>query len=314
MHRCCAENDSADTGSSPLSLTEEQQVVAAFYDEKTRRILAKYGPGPRVHYHTGFSDGAVDPRWSLDELRARLIESQEALLAEVTRHIAPRSGGIELLDVGCGLGGGSLYWAESLRARVTAITLVPSHAAVVRALSKMAGVADRVRVFVRDAHALPGSDLFDAAVAIETSCYLERRTWFERLASLLKPGGSAHIADWFVGRPEAAPRVDTYYRTRMGSPDAYRSAARAAGLRTLHFETWSDRVAGFWSLSRAWSEAAMMGRPVDDPERARLERSRSEHAHLGASFANGDLLYGHMIVQRAPLGRRLGAASWSSAT
>ena len=32
------------------------QDVIAYFDSKTHSILKRYGPGPRVHYHTGLVD------------------------------------------------------------------------------------------------------------------------------------------------------------------------------------------------------------------------------------------------------------------
>ena len=51
----------------------------------------------------------------------------------------------EILDVGCGLGGGSIFWAQEFGARVTAVTCVPFHAGHVARFAVEAGVrgADR---------------------------------------------------------------------------------------------------------------------------------------------------------------------------
>ena len=50
----------------------------------------------------------------------------------------------EILDVGCGLGGGSIFWAEEFGAQVTAVTCVPSHTEWVTRFAMEAGVSHRI--------------------------------------------------------------------------------------------------------------------------------------------------------------------------
>src|SRR5690348_12412063 len=102
--------------------------VVAWYEQKTRFLLDKYGPGPRVHYHTGLVSPETKPATDLDALRRQIVASQEALLRHAARiWQADRHLCGDVLDVGCGLGGGSIFWAQEYAARVTALTPVPSH-------------------------------------------------------------------------------------------------------------------------------------------------------------------------------------------
>src|ERR1700688_4513632 len=103
-----------------------------YYDGKTEAILRRYGPGPRVHYHAGVVDDLESLQMPVDVLRRRLVVAQERILihaGEAWRGASNLSG--EVLDVGCGLGGGSLFWAQTFGARVTAMTCVPAHAKLV---------------------------------------------------------------------------------------------------------------------------------------------------------------------------------------
>jgi tocopherol O-methyltransferase len=62
------------------------QRVACFYDSKTQTILSRYGPGPRIHYHTGIvdqpmTDAELAPvRATAAGLRRMLVAAQERLL------------------------------------------------------------------------------------------------------------------------------------------------------------------------------------------------------------------------------------------
>ena len=60
---------------SPTSVQE----IADFYDHKTRTVLRRYGPGPRVHYRTGFVD-ELDSSANIADLRKQLVASQERVL------------------------------------------------------------------------------------------------------------------------------------------------------------------------------------------------------------------------------------------
>ena len=101
------------------------QHLVAHYQRKTRAILERYGPGPRVHYHTGLADEPALPGSSVEGLRQSLVAAQERLLyhaAGIWDAASTLSG--DVLDVGCGLGGGAIFWAQEFGAQVTAVTCV----------------------------------------------------------------------------------------------------------------------------------------------------------------------------------------------
>ena len=84
--------------------------IVGYYDSKTQAILRRYGPGPRVHYHTGLVDEPPRLDLSIEELRLRLVAAQERMLyhaASVWDASSALCG--DVLDVGCGLGGGAIF-------------------------------------------------------------------------------------------------------------------------------------------------------------------------------------------------------------
>src|ERR1700688_803872 len=110
----------------PIPVALVSDPVANYYERKTESILSRYGPGPRVHFHTGFRD---DPptQATAAQLRSQIRDSQERMLrvsadAWNFRGIDFR----QVLDVGCGLGGSAIFWAEEFGADVTAITMAHS--------------------------------------------------------------------------------------------------------------------------------------------------------------------------------------------
>src|SRR5687768_17363706 len=103
-------------------------VVASYYDRKTASILKKYGPGPRVHFHLGYFEEPLDTAVEADVLRQRIRRAQEDVVERAARAWdAPREFAGRLLDVGCGLGGGAIYWAQHCPTDVTAVTIAREH-------------------------------------------------------------------------------------------------------------------------------------------------------------------------------------------
>jgi len=284
------------TGQAPRR-PSGREAVAAWEEEKTEAILRRYGPGPRVHYHTGLVDEPVPPGLPEAELRERIHAAQEALLGELARAVGRFPDGGHVLDVGCGLGGGALYWAAEHAAKVTALTITPSHVQWVRRFAEAAGVGSRVRPLLGDALEVPGRACFDAVVAVESACYLPRREWFRHVRRLLRPGGVCVVADCFLGRPELAAPFDAYWRTRIGRLGEYLSAAHEAGLELELCEELSARTVNFWTLTldvraRESHGAACTAAP------GALAISRCEHLRLQQGLLDGGLQYALLVLRQ----------------
>jgi tocopherol O-methyltransferase len=275
------------------------QDVAAYFEEKTQAILKRYGPGPRVHYHAGLVDQAPPPGLTEQALRRRLVEAQEHLLylaAENWNAQSTLSG--DILDVGCGLGGGAIFWAHEFGARVVAVTSVPSHVDYVAGFVTRAGVDSRVQALLCDAEEVPGENRFDAAVAVDSSGYLHRRKWFRRVASLLRPGGHLFIIDCFVERHEYEKPFNHHWHTRVGSLAEYLSAAEEVGLRQEAIEDISHRTEHFWTttLDLIRMEAQKPG--LSPGEALRHEASLRAHTLVRQGLQDEGLRYAVLSFSR----------------
>lgn len=251
--------------------------VVDWYERKTESILTKYGPGPRVHFHIGLYDEELPAEADFEGIRRQLTTGQERLIAHAANRWNDRerlSG--RVLDVGCGLGGGSIFWAQTFGAEVAALTIVPGHERIIRDFTAAAGVASRVTPVIADACAFEEPALFDAAVAFESVCYLDRRAWFRQLTRLIRPDGAVFVEDTFLEDPSAAPLFDGYWKTRAGSAAEYIEAARANGFTLRDSEDLTERTTHFWALSQEWIRHALSR--VEAPrERERLRRSLEAH-------------------------------------
>jgi tocopherol O-methyltransferase len=279
-----------------LSYTED---VAAYFDSKTAAILARYGPGPRVHYHTGLVDQEPPRRLPAEFLRHWLVAAQERMLfhaAEAWNASSTLTG--DLLDVGCGLGGGAIFWAQEYGARVTAVTCVRSHAEFVTRFAAQAGVGAQVNTLVWDAPELPGESRFDAVVAIDSSGYLPRRKWFHRVASLLRAGGHLFIIDCFLAMPEYEAPFNRHWRTRIGTIAEYLASAQEAGLRMNAIEDLSHRTAHFWTATLALIEAETKNIELRPADAVRRETSLRAHALVRHGLQNEGLRYAMMSFSK----------------
>src|ERR1700722_747898 len=85
------------------------QIIADFWDKTSEGWLAIWGP----HLHHGYYE---------DGKKFTPVQAQENLLHQLTAQLDIPAGSF-ILDVGCGMGGSSLYLAKKYDAIVTGVTL-----------------------------------------------------------------------------------------------------------------------------------------------------------------------------------------------
>jgi tocopherol O-methyltransferase len=272
--------------------------VEAYYQDKTEAIVEKFGPGPRIHFHCGYVDEpGVPPEATLDELRQSLHAFQERMLTVATDHwraFADLSG--RTLDAGCGLGGTSIWLAETFGADVTAVTNVPGHVPLINTFAARAGVTGLVHPRCCDIHTfVVDSGPYDTVISMEASCYFDRHRWFSQLSSTLRPGGHVLIEDIFVGtEPKWKKTFDATWLTDLGTIEEYHQAARAAGFRSLGSINVSPYITNFTDWLIAWSTLRATA-PGADTER--LRRSiEAQRAHQRVTGREADGLRGVLLA------------------
>jgi cyclopropane fatty-acyl-phospholipid synthase-like methyltransferase len=269
--------------------------LAAYYEHKTEEILKRYGPGPRVHYHTGLPDLAFPREASRQGLSCQLVAAQEQMLRYAAEAWRLRSIPFhDVLDVGCGLGGGAIFWAQEFGAHVTALTIAPSHIGLVERFAAQAGVAARVTALLCDALAVPGESCFDAAIAIDSSSSFPRRPWFRRLAMLLRPGGHVFIYDCFLVRSEYEKPFNRHWCTRIGTIEEYLDAGRAAHFSVKMIDDVSPRAVHFWTTTLAFMKAEAREKGSMPSESAKLRESLEIHALVRQGLLEGGLRHALM--------------------
>jgi 2-polyprenyl-3-methyl-5-hydroxy-6-metoxy-1,4-benzoquinol methylase len=154
--------------------------------------------------------------------------------------------GKRLLDIGCGLGESSVYFALK-GAEVTAVDLSPGMVQTASELAKTHGV--RVEGVVAAAEDLPvTSSHYDVAYAANTLHHTpDRRKFLQHIQRALKPGGRVFLWD-----PLAYdPIIDIYRRmaTRVRTPDEAPLTFKDVALVKEYFAEVRHRE--FWILSLA---------------------------------------------------------------
>lgn len=273
--------------------------VRAYLGAKTQVLIDRYGPGPAIHYHFGlFASGETGSYGSLEEIRRRIVDSQERMLAYAAEVWDSRSiftG--KLLDIGCGLGGGSIYWALRYNADVTAVTNVAEHATVVQDFADRAGVGARIHPMVADFCTLHLDGSFEAAVAVESASQMPKDAFFQSAGRALPIGGYLCIEDgvdtpatW--KEPSASSWVapiEGYWKANISTLAEYVEAAEAAEFQLDRNEDVTDNVLEFWIQNMAWAEAKLAQPDLPPEEQHRILQSIRWHAWMFRAYRDRGL-------------------------
>jgi ubiquinone/menaquinone biosynthesis C-methylase UbiE len=166
----------------------------------------------------------------VDEFHTGGREATIALAAQMG--IAP---GSDLLDIGCGIGGPSRFFAEAYGCRVTGIDLTADFVRTAEALARRVGLAGRVSYHQASALALPfARATFDGAYTMHVGMNIEDKpALFAEARRVLKQGGVFAVYDVMrTGAGELSFPVhwaagpETSF---VATPAEYRRALAAAG-------------------------------------------------------------------------------------
>jgi ubiquinone/menaquinone biosynthesis C-methylase UbiE len=150
--------------------------------------------------------------------------------------------GMHLLDVGCGIGGPSRYFAAARGCRVTGVDLTEDYVRVAASLARRVGLTDRVGYRQASALALPFEpESFDGAYMMHVGMNIEDKpALFREVRRVLKPGSTFAIFD-IMRTGEGALSFPVHWASSsetsfVARPEEYRKALEAAG-----FEVTGER-------------------------------------------------------------------------
>ena len=173
-----------------------------------------------------------------------------AELAELTElHSA-----LEVLDVGCGIGGPARYLAGRYGCRVTGIDLTAEFVRTATLLTERVGLAERVSFRAADALDLPFDDAsFDLVWTQHAAMNIaDRPRLYGEMARVLRAGGRLVAYDIVAGSGEPlhfpVPWADRSEISHLVTAEAMRRLLEAAGFSV---QIWRDVS----SLGRDWTRA-----------------------------------------------------------
>jgi tocopherol O-methyltransferase len=233
--------------------TQLYQEIKEFYDASSSLWESVWGE----HMHHGYY--GEDGNYKLDRRQAQ-IDLIEELLKWSGDYTTNRPQAI--LDVGCGIGGSSLYLAEKFGARVTGITLSPVQANRAKERARAAGLEDKADFQVANALEMPFADnSFDLVWSLESGEHMPDKVKFlQECYRVLKPGGKLIFVTW-CHRPTTATtpltadeqrHLQDIYRVYclpyVISLPEYTEIVTQCGFKDLHVDDWSTAVAPFWDV------------------------------------------------------------------
>jgi tocopherol O-methyltransferase len=236
-------------------LTLEQR-IAQFYDASSGLWEQTWGE----HMHHGYYGPAGDQPKQRRQAQIDLIEELlgwgQALPESAGWPATPP----HVLDVGCGIGGSSIYLAGRLQAQVKGITLSPVQAQRARERAQAAGLGARVEFAVANALEMPFPEAsFDLVWSLESGEHMpDKHQFLKECCRVLRPGGKLILATW-CHRPtppaltppeqDLLQRIyDVYCLPGVISLPDYRLLAEQLPLTQVQTADWSTAVAPFWDV------------------------------------------------------------------
>jgi tocopherol O-methyltransferase len=173
------------------------------------------------------------------------------------------TGANQILDVGCGIGGSSLYLAEKFHSQGVGITLSPVQAARASQRAQEFNLKEQVSFCVADALKTPfPENNFDLVWSLESGEHMpDKRQFLRECYRVLQPGGTFLMATW-CHRPTTSLAgnltageikllneiYQVYCLPYVISLPEYADIARDIGFQDLKTDDWSLSVAAFWDV------------------------------------------------------------------
>lgn len=231
-----------------MSATLSEQ-IRQFYDASSGLWEKVWGE----HMHHGYYG-------RLGNVKCDRRQAQIDLIEELL-HWANLETADHILDVGCGIGGSTLYLAQKYDCKATGITLSPIQAGRAKERAFEADLARQAQFQVADALAMPFADqTFDVVWSLESGEHMpDKQQFLAECYRVLKPGGRLILATWCHRPATLEPltgsenkHLDEIYRVyclpHVISLNAYLELAQDLGFQELRCDDWSTAVAPFWDI------------------------------------------------------------------
>jgi tocopherol O-methyltransferase len=228
------------------------QEIQAFYDASSGLWEQIWGE----HMHHGYY-GRIG-NYKIDRRQAQIDLIEEVLTWGGAK--SPK----QVLDVGCGIGGATLYLAQKYQAQAVGITLSPVQTNRAKERSRLLGLESQTDFLVADALAMPfADDSFDLVWSLESGEHMpDKEKFLKECYRVLKPGGLFLMATWCHRSTQDSVAglltedeqqhlqkiYDVYRLPYVISISGYETIAHQVGFQAVRLEDWSLAVAPFWNF------------------------------------------------------------------
>jgi SAM-dependent methyltransferase len=223
-----------------------------------RQVLTHYAQGPVVERvlnalaTRGDAKLTLDALAALDEFHVRGRDATLELGAAL--QLNP---GLQVLDVGCGIGGPARRLSTVHGCEIIAVDLVPDYCRLAARLTKAVGLSHLARFCGGSAVALPFARAsFDAAYTQHVGMNIaDKPTFYAEVARVLRPGGWFGVYDLLQGEGGDLHFPVPWARTPVTSflvrPDALRSALEGAGFEIVQWQDMTAAVLAWFARQQA---------------------------------------------------------------
>lgn len=238
----------------------------------SRDVSSHYGRGELLRrLSAALVQDGVDPRHPdieslapYDQFHGRGLEATVEIANQL--HVAADD---RILDIGSGIGGPARYFAHRFGCDVTGIDLTAEFCDVASHLTRLLGLAQRVRFVLGDAVRMPfANDSFDGAYSMNVSMNIADKAGFYReIHRVLRPDGwllLSEIAKGAGGDAEyPTPWADSARTSFLSTPEETRHGLVEAGIDVVRVHSTREAALAFGARSRA-----MVDRGEKPPHRA----------------------------------------------
>jgi tocopherol O-methyltransferase len=264
------------------------QRIAEFYDASTQLWEDIWGE----HLHHGYY--GRNGNYIINRRQAQIDLITELLSwANVQQ---PQT----ILDVGCGIGGSTLYLAQKFNAQAEGVTLSPLQQQRASERAKMANLDQNVKFQVANALELPyDANSFDLVWSLESGEHMpDKKQFLSECYRVLQPGGKMVLVTWshrstnsLAGDLTTTEQnlleqlYQLYHLPYVISLSEYQAIAQDFGFQNIRVDDWSISVAPFW-----YEVVTSMLEP-----QAMLGLLRSQSVTLQGALAVGLMIRGYQI-------------------
>jgi tocopherol O-methyltransferase len=274
-------------------------------------INMQYNVTSKIQEHYDFASPYYEQLWGAHIHHGYWItgkESKEEAAENLIQLLINRSelkSGSKVLDVGCGIGGTSMYLAEKYGCDVTGITISPVQVEMASGAAKAMGIPNPPRFIVDDANAISVEGEFDIVWSVEMISHLNDRDYlFKRASELLKTGGKMCITDWFKDEGLSAEDERKYIApiekgmlVELPTLSEYMRHIENHGFRLLYYEDISGAVARTWDITSEAIKPRMIWDLASKHGKELVEFLQSFRA-MRAGFRSGAFRYPALVLEK----------------